>query len=52
MASVVPRTMLNSFVTEDVLDSMSSAFNGASSVIVPRFGVQVAVLEHTPAPLP
>ena len=52
MASVVPRTMLNSFVTEDVLDSMSSAFNGASSVIVPRFGVQVAVLEHTPARSP
>ena len=40
------------FVTEDGLDSMSSAFNGASSVIVPRFGVQVAVLEHTPASLP
>ena len=52
MASVVPRTILNSLDGRWVGFDEFRLQRGIFGHIVPRFGVQVAVLEHTPASLP
>ena len=52
MARVPPRIRLNSFVAEELVGSNNSAMIGSSSGIVLRLWVGVAVLEHTPGPLP